>query len=97
MGLWHGWQRAGRYTFCIILGKSCLSTNVGEGEKSSQKLMPAGPVFHVQGMCEYRRGRLCGSRLKFAMSPKNNPRNKPSVLRSETFLNTKGTRRNGHR
>ena len=39
VGFWHGWQKAGRSRVCMILGRSCRSTNVGEGGKSSQKLL----------------------------------------------------------
>jgi hypothetical protein len=38
VGFRHGGQKAGRSRFCMILGGSCLSRNVGEGGKSSQKL-----------------------------------------------------------
>ena len=45
---WHGWQKEGWSMFCTGPGGVCRSTNVGEGEKSSRKLLRAGPRFQLE-------------------------------------------------
>jgi hypothetical protein len=49
--------------FCMILGRSCPSTNVVEGGKLSEKLLRAGPSFRgltVTMLSELREGFTLG-------------------------------------